>query len=253
MDGERETFLDTIHTHREDLEDRLKIRNSTALVNIWERSPPHSLCTYEDDFDIISEKKHKKSKKKKKDKKSKDKKDKKDKKNKDKKDKKRKYSSNGEDVYDENKKLKKHDRMSDDSIKEIEKIKERFASKPQSDSNLLSYVPNIGLSKGYNQGMLPGEADAIAQYVESNKRIPRRGEIGLSAEQIEKYENDGYVMSGSRHKRMNAVRIRKESQIYSAEEKRILEQLNYEEKAKKEERMVEEFRTILIERTRAKK
>ena len=30
-------------------------------------------------------------------------------------------------------------------------------------------------------------------------------------------------MSGSRHKRMNAVRIRKENQIYSAEEKRALQ------------------------------
>ena len=30
------------------------------------------------------------------------------------------------------------------------------------------------------------------------------------------------VMSGSRHRRMNAVRIRKENQVYSAEEKRAL-------------------------------
>ena len=32
--------------------------------------------------------------------------------------------------------------------------------------------------------------------------------MGLDAEQIEKFENIGYVMSGSRHSRMNAVRIR---------------------------------------------
>ena len=37
-------------------------------------------------------------------------------------------------------------------------------------------------------------------------------------------------MSGSRHKRMNAVRIRKENQIYSAEEKRALQLFNHEEK-----------------------
>ena len=41
----------------------------------------------------------------------------------------------------------------------------------------------------------------------------------MSAEEIEKYEQLGYVMSGSRHKRMNAVRVRKENQIYSVEEK----------------------------------
>lgn len=46
-------------------------------------------------------------------------------------------------------------------------------------------------------------------YVESNQRIPRRGEIGLSSDQIEKFEQSGYVMSGSRHRRMNAVRMRK--------------------------------------------
>jgi len=38
------------------------------------------------------------------------------------------------------------------------------------------------------------------------------------------------VMSGSRHKRMNAIRIRKENQIYSAEEQRALKELNMEEK-----------------------
>jgi hypothetical protein len=32
--------------------------------------------------------------------------------------------------------------------------------------------------------------------------------VGLDSEQIEKFENIGYVMSGSRHSRMNAVRIR---------------------------------------------
>jgi hypothetical protein len=45
-------------------------------------------------------------------------------------------------------------------------------------------------------------------------RIPRRGEIGWSGEEIEGLENQGFVMSGSRHKRMNAVRIRKENQVW---------------------------------------
>ena len=33
------------------------------------------------------------------------------------------------------------------------------------------------------------------------------------------FEESGYVMSGSRHRRMEAVRIRKENQICSADEK----------------------------------
>ena len=35
----------------------------------------------------------------------------------------------------------------------------------------------------------PGEGDAIAQYVQAGKRIPRRGEVGLSAEEIEAFES----------------------------------------------------------------
>jgi hypothetical protein len=60
---------------------------------------------------------------------------------------------------------------------------------------------------------LPGEGAAIALFVQQNMRIPRRGEIGWSGEEIETLEDQGFVMSGSRHKRMNAVRIRKENQV----------------------------------------
>lgn len=59
--------------------------------------------------------------------------------------------------------------------------------------------------------MRPGEGAAMQAFVAAGQRIPRRGEIGLAPEQIEKFENIGYVMSGSRHKRMNAVRLRKVS------------------------------------------
>jgi len=39
-----------------------------------------------------------------------------------------------------------------------------------------------------------------------------RAQVGLTADQITKFEELGYVMSGSRHSRMTAVRIRKENQ-----------------------------------------
>ncbi|KAF9604953.1 hypothetical protein IFM89_011646 [Coptis chinensis] len=84
----------------------------------------------------------------------------------------------------------------------------------------------------YGGALRPGEGDAIAQYVQQGKRIPRRGEVGLSADEIQRFEDLGYVMSGSRHQRMNAIRIRKENQVYSAEDKRALAMFNYEEKAK---------------------
>ena len=94
----------------------------------------------------------------------------------------------------------------------------------------------------YGKALLPGEGAAIAQYVQQNMRIPRRGEIGWSGTEIEGLETQGYVMSGSRHKRMNAVRLRKENQIYSAEEKRALAMITFEEKQQKENKVVGDFR-----------
>lgn len=65
----------------------------------------------------------------------------------------------------------------------------------------------------YGEALLPGEGAAIASFVQQNLRIPRRGEIGWSGDDIGVLEQQGYVMSGSRHQRMNAVRIRKENQV----------------------------------------
>lgn len=98
--------------------------------------------------------------------------------------------------------------------------------------------------------LLPGEGDRMLEYVASGKRIPRRGEVGLTSDQIEHYEKVGYVMSGSRHSRMNAVRMRKENQIYSAEEKAALAMLNFEENKRKEAKLLEDMR-MLVEKTMA--
>ncbi|EPS72547.1 hypothetical protein M569_02207, partial [Genlisea aurea] len=97
----------------------------------------------------------------------------------------------------------------------------------------------------YGGALRPGEGDAIAQYVQQGKRIPRRGEVGLSAEEISKFESLGYVMSGSRHQRMNAIRIRKENQVYSAEDKRALAMFNYEEKAKREQKVMADLQRLV--------
>lgn len=39
----------------------------------------------------------------------------------------------------------------------------------------------------------------MAAYVQEGKRIPRRGEIGLTSNEIEDFEEAGFVMSGSRY------------------------------------------------------
>jgi len=60
-------------------------------------------------------------------------------------------------------------------------------------------------------------------------------------------------MSGSRHTRMNAVRIRKENQIYSAEEQRALALITMEENQQKEAKILQDFRVLLKEQNKVKK
>jgi len=69
--------------------------------------------------------------------------------------------------------------------------------------------------------------------------------VGLTSDQISKFEDLGYVMSGSRHSRMNAVRIRKENQIYSAEEKAALAMFNFEENKNKEAIILEDMKGLV--------
>ncbi|KAK9813608.1 hypothetical protein WJX73_010415 [Symbiochloris irregularis] len=97
----------------------------------------------------------------------------------------------------------------------------------------------------YGGALRPGEGAAIAAFVQSGKRIPRRGEVGLTADQISKFEDLGYVMSGSRHNRMNAIRIRKENQVYTAEEKAALAMVNFEENKRKEEKILGDMKALV--------
>jgi len=107
----------------------------------------------------------------------------------------------------------------------------------------------ISQAKGsYGGYLLAGEGDAMANFVQSNQRIPRRGEVGIKADAIEELEELGFVMSGSRHRRMNAVRIRKENQVYSAEEKRALAMYQFEEKASRETSLITDLRDMLQKR-----
>ncbi|KAJ8937667.1 hypothetical protein NQ318_011351 [Aromia moschata] len=52
-------------------------------------------------------------------------------------------------------------------------------------------------------------------------------------------------MSGSRHRRMEAVRIRKENQIYSADEKRALAMFSKEERQKRENLILGQFKDMI--------
>nr|XP_002128762.1 NF-kappa-B-activating protein-like [Ciona intestinalis] len=97
----------------------------------------------------------------------------------------------------------------------------------------------------FGHALLPGEGAAMAAFVSEGKRIPRRGEIGLTSDEIVSFEDQGYVMSGSRHRRMEAVRLRKENQIYSADEKRALASFNKIERDKRETRILSSFKELV--------
>ena len=104
--------------------------------------------------------------------------------------------------------------------------------------------------RAYGGALLRGEGSAMAAFLQdgTDVRIPRRGEIGLTSGEIDNFESVGYVMSGSRHRRMNAVRMRKENQVISAEEKRGILKLQQEEKQRREAILREEFQELLTDR-----
>lgn len=97
----------------------------------------------------------------------------------------------------------------------------------------------------YGKAMRPGEGEKIAAFVQEGVRIPRRGEIGLSSNEIESYETQGYVMSGSRNRRMEAVRIRKENQVYTVEELAALRDFSREERQLREDKVLNQFRQLV--------
>lgn len=124
----------------------------------------------------------------------------------------------------------------------------------QGDSEMIGPMPasasfSAASYMDFGKALLPGEGAAMAAFVQDGKRIPRRGEIGLTSCEISSYEDVGYVMSGSRHRRMEAVRLRKENQIYSADEKRALLSFNKEERGKRETKILSDFKDMVHKKT----
>lgn len=210
------------------------------------------------------EKKKKKRKKNKKEKKAK--REKKAKKDKKKKAKKRKAAKSSDDESEEDrKKKKKKDKKNkkkkaadsdvemksaseaeDASVKAAEVEEEEEFAGPAVPPELLHQDRAYNLEKiNYGKDMLRGEAEGMAAYIARGERIPRRGEIGLSSNEISEYEKVGYVMSGTRHKAMEATRLRKENQILTAEEKRLLSGFSNEERKKKDDAIMSQFRQLV--------
>lgn len=155
---------------------------------------------------------------------------------------------------EKNKKSRKHP-SEIDGIEYVERIIE--LNENDDGNHVIGPMPEVTVVneltyKDYGKALLPGEGAAMAAYIADGKRIPRRGEIGLKPEEIQSYEDVGFVMSGSRHRRMEAVRLRKENQIYTADEKRALSQFNQEERNKRETHLTAYFKNMIKEKTKNK-
>lgn len=228
---------------------------------VWSQSPPKQLNSSDEDDDDSNKKSHgvgssssssKDKKKKKKEKK-----------------KKKKSSTNKDGAKKKPKKKKKNkvkkksksdisdsDSESNDGVavwieKDMLEKDEEFDDDPLGPSPFVQQT-EMQSKINYGKALLPGEGAAMAAYIAEGKRIPRRGEIGLTSEEIQSFEEVGYVMSGSRHRRMEAVRLRKENQIYSADEKRALAKFNHEERAKRETKILSQFREMVHKKIQEK-
>jgi len=244
------------HHHRRDQgEDYMAVRREQreevgmrGAAEVWGKSPQHIQDSDSDSDEdgkekdrhnkhnsSPQEKKSKKKKKKEKKKKSKSAKSKKKKKKKSK-------SSDSEDESSEEEWVEK------DVMEAVKANNAKLKEDSDSDSDMIgpSLPKKVHLShKEMGTQLLPGEGAAMAAFIAEGKRIPRRGEIGLTSDEIVKYEDDGWVMSGSRHRRMEAVRLRKENQIYSADEKRALAMFSKEERVKRENKILGQFRDMV--------
>lgn len=208
--------------------ERAKVEKAEALRKIAEEKDA-TMISSEDERVKHKHKKSKKSKKKKrKDRKSSNEED--------------QWVENTEAQWVENTALEKYEE------KETEEIADSKASNiigPEMPEALASLY-----DMDFGKGLMPGEGVAMAEFVANGQRIPRRGEIGMTNDDIQAFERAGYIMSGNRHRRMEAVRLRKESQIYSAEEKRALQLYSKQERDGKESGVIQQFRDMVKVKTR---
>jgi hypothetical protein len=76
------------------------------------------------------------------------------------------------------------------------------------------------------------------------KAETEKPELGLTSNEYDKYEKHGYVMSGSRNLSNSLVKMRSENQTISWEEKKQILQYSYQERKRKEEEIVSEFKEM---------
>jgi hypothetical protein len=141
----------------------------------------------------------------------------------------------------------------DDEDSDEEDVGPALPNSSSSSSFSASSMFTGGASASHGDNLLQGEGAAIASYIQRNLRIPRRGEVGWTGSEIANLESQGYVMSGSRHAKMNAVRLRKENQVYTSEEKRALVLLQAQQQQERSQQVTDEFKQMVEEELAKKK
>jgi hypothetical protein len=265
--GDRGGLGDEHLAHRRSQREEISERGA---IEVWGRSPSiHSAEEESENDDSNKDETHKSDKKKKKSKKhgsskdkkkkkkhSKDKKNKKNKKSKKKRSRKKSSStSSSEDSSDGEEEWIEKNKSKVEPIAEKRPPQLAHSNEDEDDEIVGPALPQkVQLTyKEMGTALLPGEGSAMAAFVAEGKRIPRRGEIGLTSDQITTFEEEGWVMSGSRHRRMEAVRLRKENQIYSADEKRALAMFSKEERQKRENKILGQFREMIHDKLKKTK
>ena len=131
-----------------------------------------------------------------------------------------------------------------DSILDIEPLLNLEMASVGPEPMKVEFSKNMEWRYYMRAGLKREEAEMIAQYVKEGKRIPRRGEVGMTSQDIEKFESLGYVMSGMRNSRMNKMRVKKEQMLYTVEEKKALAIYNLEEKQRRERNIINEMKIM---------
>jgi NF-kappa-B-activating protein C-terminal domain len=187
-------FLDTRRLQRE-------IIGTEGVASVWAKSPEPESSDDDKPSAVSQEKKAKKSKKsKKKSSKSKSKKRKKEKKSKKKRKKAKKQVSSSDDSSSDSSSGEQWVEKTANGVRRPDGYdSSSMGVEEDEDGEVGPMVRTNQLNqKDFGRALLPGEGAAMAHYVTEGKRIPRRGEIGLTSDEIDTFEKVGYVMSGSR-------------------------------------------------------
>mgnify|MGYP001568132935 CR=1 FL=1 len=87
-----------------------------------------------------------------------------------------------------------------------------------------------------------------AEFMSSNnQRVPRRGEIGVSAEDIQSYENLGYVMSGASNRHFEKGIEGLQRVLHHRQAEKVRLDIISEEHRRRDDSAVEDFKRILAQ------